>query len=62
MMKKIEYLLLLLPFVSLTYAQKEINMEAPASAPEYGIAEFVFRVENPVMKNPFTDIQIKGRF
>jgi predicted amidohydrolase len=62
-MNRILLVITFLLILSGTYAQKmTVTIEAPSTSPQYGVAEFVFRVKDPVIQNPFTDIQIKGVF
>ncbi|MFH1515289.1 MAG: putative collagen-binding domain-containing protein [bacterium] len=61
-MKKILLLIFQLYVISSVYAQNEVSLEAPSTAPQYGVAEFVFRVQGVTIRNPFTDIEIKGTY
>lgn len=61
-MKKITILLLLQTFGAILCGQNRVTIEAPDSVKQYGVAEFVFRVENPSSLNPFTDIIVNGKF
>ncbi len=41
---------------------RTVQLEAPAEAQRYDVAEFVLRVAQPVAKNPFTDVVLHGEF
>lgn len=61
-MKKIAILFLLGTFAAVLCGQNRVSIEAPDSVQQYGVAEFVFRIENPSIQNPFTDINVNGKF
>jgi len=61
-MKKNILIIFSLCMITEGFAQNEISMEAPSSAPQYGVAEFVFRTQGIKITNPFTDIDIRGVF
>jgi len=60
-MKKTINILALLLIIPLLNAQN-VTLDAPATVPQYGTAEFVLRYSGKPVANPFTAIQVNGKF